>query len=147
MMIGLVTGGVGVGVFGAGAGPGSGVGPVPGAGPVGGVTTTGTTGGAGHAASAVYVLVPDGASVQPDWLPAYALPTVVPVSGSSIAEPLLVTVTTLPWTLPDTWLPFAAAQFDCSLSRVPICAIVSCSIGALLAKYWPYWVSSGLTVS
>src|ERR1035441_10321574 len=100
MMIGLVTGGVGVGVFGAGAGPGSGVGPVPGAGPVGGVTTTGTTGGAGHAASAVYWLVPDGASVQPDWLPAYALPMFVPVSGISTGAPPLLTVSTLPSMLP-----------------------------------------------
>ena len=55
---------------------------VEGGGPVGGVTFGGITGGAGHAASAVYVLVPAGASTQPDWLPAYGLPTVVPVSGN-----------------------------------------------------------------
>ena len=40
--------------------------------------------------------MPLGAKVQPDTVPAYCVPTFVPVNGMSVAAPLLFTVTVLP---------------------------------------------------
>ena len=72
-------------------------------------------------------------------MPAYGVPTLVPVRGISVGGPPFCTVTALPWMEPVICAGLAAAQADCSPSRFAIACSVNCTNGALELKYSLYW--------